>query len=299
VRAMKLNTGEAYELVRLLLDGPERAAVLADLVADPGWRRSGQLFAQTEVLQPNSTLGYTRNYARARYARDEAAAAAVIERLKRAPKLDTSEVVGRRADYVAGKTDATVLADLDALLARYETVSALTGLSSKTLAAIESLWATSLGRKGTMTGDAATFEAAMAHMERATKLWPALNADGNAHALVDRIGLAADKDRWRTLRRERGTASLLYKLSADNDPIVATIKADPRWAQVAPLLRALVGVASLGDLELARLTGDAAAIARTSSVLDDKLARLDLELDQITDPGQASTAEDRAVLDKR
>ena len=299
VKTIKLTQAEAYEVITVLLDGSERAAVLADLTADPAWRKSAQLYSQTEVLQPNSTNAYSREFGRAKLVRDEADATAIVDRLKRAPKLDTSEAVSTRKDYVAGTSDAKITEDLQAQIARLEPLSAAKGLSAKTQAAVNLLLSGAFGRIATMSGDAEALAKSLTLMRASVKGWSALTTDGEAFILLDQVGLEVAKDQWSKLRRERSSSSALAKLVAANDPVVAKIKAHAAWAQIGPLLRTMVGKPTLNTLRLARITGDADAIAKATPVLDDKLVRLDIEFEKIAEPGQDSTAEDLAFLDKR
>lgn len=297
-RALKLTQSEAYELISALLEGPERAQVLADLNADPAYRKSAQLYAQVEVLQPNSTNGYGAALAHAKFARDEAEAAAVVERLRRAPKLDTSETATSRDEFIAGKADARIKEDLDAQIARLEPLVAGKGLSARTQAAAAMLLQNALGREAIVFGNAEQLARVQELDAVVTKGWPTLvNDGGTAHIIVDQIGLALDKERWIKERRVRNGAAVLDKLGGD--PLVAKIKADPRWTQVAPVLRAMVARPGISDLRLARQTGDAEAIAKAAPVLDDKLTRLDREFDKIADPTSPTVAEDLAFLDKR
>jgi hypothetical protein len=131
------------------------------------------------------------------------------------------------------------------------------------------------------------------------KGWPALHDGGDAHMVVDVIGLELDKDRWVKLRRERTAGAVLDQLAEKNDPVVAKFKAHAKWAEVAPILRAMRTRPALADLRLARQTGDAEAIAKATPVLDDTLVRLDREFDKIAEPGNPTYAEDLAFLDKR
>ncbi len=297
IKALKLTQSEAYDLIDSLLDGPERDQVLADLNADPAYRKSLQLYSQVEVLQPNSTAAYSAALSHAKFARDEAKAAEVVERLKRAPKLDTSEATTSREEFISGKTDARIREDLDAQIARLEPFITAKGLSPRTQAAAAFLVGRAFGRSGVVFGNADEVAKEIALHATVKKGWPALSVDGNAHAIVDQIGLELDKDRWVKERRERGASAVLDKLGAD--PLVAKIKADPKWAQVAPLLRALTRRPGISDLRLARQTGDAEAIAKCAPVLDDKLIRLDREFEKIAEPGAPTNAEDLAFLDKR
>jgi|GEM_PF-5023290 len=297
IKAIKLTQSEAYDLIEALLDGPERAQVLADFNADPAYRKAFQLYTQLEVLQPNSTSAYSAALSHAKFARDAAEAAAVVDRLKRAPKLDTSETKTARDEFIAGKTDARIKEDLDAQITRLEPLLTAKGLSARTQAAVAYLLAHALGREGIVFGNLEQVAKAAALDATVDKGWPGLHTDGLAHVIVDQIGLALDKDRWVKERRVRNAAAVLDQLAAD--PLVAKIKADPKWAQVAPLLRAIKTTPGIADLRLARQTGDAEAIAKVAVVLDDKLTRLDREFDKIADPSSPTNAEDLALLDKR
>jgi hypothetical protein len=283
----------------VLRDSTDREAILADLTADPAYRKSSQLFAQLEVLQPNSAGAYSAAFAQAKFARDEAAAAAVVARLARVPKLDTSDAAKSREEYIAGASDERIAKDLDEQIARMEPLVSAKGLSARTQAAAAYILAMALVRRGTAFGEIDRLEKARALEPTIVKGWPALQNDGDPHTLVDVIGLELDKARWTKERRARSTSAVLDLLGAKNDPLLAKIKAHVKWAEVAPKLRALSTRATVADLRLARQTGDADAIAKTAVVLDDKLARFELELDKLADPSDPSAVEDLALLDKR
>ena len=297
VKAIKLTQSEGNELIGELVEGPERTQVLADLNADPAYRKGMQLYSQVEVLQPNSTSAYSAALSHATIMRDEPGAAAVVDRLKRAPKLDTSESKTSREEFVSGKIDTRIKEELDAQIARLEPLLTAKGISARTQAAVAFLLASAIGREGVVFGDVDLIAKAISLDAVVAKGWPGLHADNLAHVIVDQIGLSLDKERWVKERRERGAAGVLDKLASD--PLVGKIKADPKWAQVAPLMRALQTRPSIADLRLARQTGDAEAIAKSTTVLDDKLTRLEHEFEKMSDPTSPTTAEDLALLDKR
>jgi hypothetical protein len=299
VKALKLAQSEAQDLVAALREGPEREQLLADLNADPAYRKSSQLYAQLEVLQPNSTAAYSAALAHAKLARDEAAGASVVERLSRTPKLDTSDSATNRAEYIAGKTDARIKEDLDAQIARFEPLVTAKGVSARTQAAAAYLLSAALLREGVVFGEADKITKVLALDATIEKGWPGLQNPGNPHTLVDAIGVELDKDRWVKERRERTGAAVLDRLAAESDPLLAKFKAHAKWAQIAPMLRAMKTRPSVADLRLARQTGDAEAIAKAAPVLDDKLVRLDREFDKIAEPSDPTNAEDLALLDKR
>jgi hypothetical protein len=299
IKAIKLTQSDAHALIAMLREGAEREAVLADLNADPAYRKSAQLFAQLEVLQPNGTGAYSAALAHAKLARDEAAAAAIVARLARAPKLDTSDAAKSRAEFIAGTSDARIAEELDTEIARLEPFVTAKGLSARTQAAAAFLLAGTLVRRGTAFGEPERLAKALALDPIIAKGWPGLQSDGVAHTLVDVIGLEVDKERWRKERRERTAAGVLEVLAAKNDPLLAKIKAHAKWAEIAPLLRAIKLRPGVSDLRLARQTGDADAIAKSSPVLDDKLVRIEREFDKIADPSDPSSVEELAFLDKR
>ncbi|MFN0250312.1 MAG: tetratricopeptide repeat protein [Kofleriaceae bacterium] len=298
-KAIKLTQGDAHALIAMLREGGEREAVLADLNADPAYRKSAQLFGQLEVLQPNSASAYSAAFAHAKFTRDDAAGAAVVARLARVPKLDTSDTATSRAEFIAGKSDKRIAAELDTEIARLEPFVTAKGLSPRTQAAAAFLLSAALLRRGAAFGEPDRLAKALALDAVVEKGWPGLQNHGGAHTLVDMIGLELDKERWSKERRERTGAGILDLLAVKNDPLLAKIKAHAKWPQIAPLLRAITLRPNVSDLRLARQTGDADAIAKTSPVLDDKLVRIEREFDKIADPSDPASVEDLTFLDKR
>src|SRR5262249_6195053 len=118
VARLQLSPADAESLIDLLLQGSERDALLRDLAADPGLRRSRELWAPFAVLAPNNPQAYQHLFDRAARRRDEAAAAGVLARARQAKALDTSEVQEAWRRWLAGETDAMFLQVTESSIAR-------------------------------------------------------------------------------------------------------------------------------------------------------------------------------------
>ena len=114
-----------------LLDSPERAGLLGELTADPSIRRSSEVLSQFEVLAPNNPAAYTRRFAEATRKRDVEAAAAVVERARRAKAIDVSETAAARSRWLAGTEDTKYLASFETARARLDAALAAHGLESR------------------------------------------------------------------------------------------------------------------------------------------------------------------------
>ncbi len=295
----RLNGGDADVILGSLVDGPERDALLADLAADRGAQRAAALLPQYELLAPNNPSPYREGFDSARLRRDEAAALAVVDRARRAKKLDTSEAARYREEHASGASDAKVLELLAASIERREDALSRRP-AGKTRAAVLMLAAGARLSLGVRKADRAMLARAREETLEAMKLWPALDATSFVtSSLIDEAGLAADAAAWSKLRRERSAAAALAKLAAEGSPIAAAIRASKPWGEVAGHLRADRSRPGVDDLRLARLVGDAALEARANAVLGDKLARAGLELAVLLDPGDPTTKEDLAYLDAR
>jgi len=299
VARLQLAPEDAAILIDALLAGSERDAVLAELAADPATRRARDLLAQFEVLAPNSTEPYSRAFAEADRRRDAAAAAAVVERARRAKALDTSEAVALRARFAAGELDAKAEQQVDTEIAQLDRVLAGAHLDRRTRAAAQFLRAIDLERRGQLRADAAPVLEAREALADVARSWPALPVDGRiAITFIDEAGLAAGGKRWGDLRHTRSAPEALANLVAAGDPLAAAIRGSQPWTQVAAHARADTTPADVDDLRLARLLGDPALEARVRAVPGDPLVRARAELAKLVSPGEAAD-EDLAALGPR
>lgn len=297
VTRLQLDASDATAVLNVLLDGATRGAVLADLTADPGTRRSAELAAHYEVLAPNASEPYRRALTRATRMRDEAAAAAVIERLRRATHLDTSGARERRARNERGEFDARGRQALDTAIGSFDRVLAGPRLATRDRAVATYLRARARAQRGILVGDAVAIAQAIDELATVPGLWPELPTDGViAHLLLDQAGLEADAARWGKLRRDTAAAAVLSALIASSDPLATAIRASKPWAKILDHARADTTPPGIGDLRLAQALGDPAVLARARTVRQDKLARAWLEFEALTDPCDTSRA-DLAYLD--
>jgi hypothetical protein len=300
---MRALSGAARDLdgiLTLLLYSSERDAVLADLGADAGIRRSQELFKQYEVLAPNSTSAYEKLQQIAEDRRDEAALAALLERAKRAKGLDTSEGARTREKFVKGEYDAQLAEHATSAAARFDAILAKGKLDPKTRAAAL-VTAGNLKIRGALyAGDIATIKAGRENLQEAGQLWSAMTSPGNiVAALIDEAALEADAKTWIPLRRTHSAETALAKLVAEKSPLADKVRASKQWAEVRTTAQADAGRANVDDLRIARLLGDAALETRAKAVLEDKVTRLSLELSAVLDPTNPTTKADLAVLDAR
>jgi hypothetical protein len=300
VRALRLDQADISDVVVSLLDSSERAGLLGELAAEPSIRRGSEVLAQFEVLAPNNATPYMLRFAEAARKHDVDAAGAVVERARHAKAIDVSETTAARARWLAGTDDAKLLASLENTRARLDAALARSGLDPKTRAVGLHLRSHTLAKLGLYKADAATLGRARDAASQAMRLWPALDDNGLiASSFVDEAGLDGDAKTWLAARRERSAEAVLDKLVTEHAPLAAQIRAGRRWAEVATYTKANTRTPDLDDLRLARLLGDPALEARTKAVLDDKRARLALELAIVLDPAGATAKEDLAYLDKR
>lgn len=284
----------------VLLAGSERDAVLADLDADRGLRRSAELLAQYEVLAPNSARAYEKLAALAAEHRDEAALAGVLERVQRAKGLDTSEVARTRERFVAGELDAQIREHATGALARLDAVLAKGKLDPRTRAAALVAAGTLRTRTALYAKDAGELATGRRQLQQAAQLWPALAAPGYIMAaLIDEAGVTADAEAWVAARRERSAVAALAKLAADRAPLADKIRTSQQWTEVRAVAHTDTTRPGLDDLRIARLLGDPAIDARTKVVLDDKLTRLSYQIALVLDPTSPTAKADLADLDQR
>lgn len=299
-KALRITQGDAGTLVDLLVDGTEGAALLADLKADPAWRRTGDLMGQYEVLAPNSTFPYQNQMQRASRLRDPVMGAAIVERMKRAKSLDRTRAETQWKSWLDGSDDATMKQQLDSDIERYQQALAKPRLDPRTRAAALALQAYDLQRLGTMFADAAAITRARANLEEASKLWPALDVRSTiARAMIDEAAMAVDSKRWAQLRREYSAVAALATLAQANDALAAKVRASDLWKQALATTRTVTTRPDLDELRLARLAGDAALETRARAVLDDQLIRLSLDVSALSLPSAKQPLEDIAYWNKR
>jgi hypothetical protein len=300
VRALRLDQSDISKVIAALLEGSERAGLLAELTAEPNVRRASEVLAQFEILAPNNPAAYTRRFAEAARKRDVDAAGAVVERARHAKAIDASETTEGRKRWLAGADDARMFSSLANTQARLDAALARPGLEPKTRATGLYILAHALAELGLYKGDATVLGRAREAAAKAMQLWPALDTNGLiVTVLLDEAGLEGDAKTWIAARRQRGAYSALDKLVAETAPLAAKIRAARPWSEVASFAAADTSRPDLGDLRLARLLGDPALETRARAALDDKWVRLALEITLIVDPTNAIAKEDLAYLDKR
>lgn len=300
VRKLRPASDEAELLIDVLIEGPEREAILAQLAADVGWRRSATLYAQAEVLAPNRSASYSAQLARAQRARDERKARALLERMRQVKALDVSSITAAFEDWTSGKADAELVERSRATVTRYADVLANAKLDAKTRAAALVISASVAHRLGVYWDGADAIVKARTAREEAARLWPAVVSTKVAPAaLVDEIASGLDAKRWAELRRRRDPAAALAKLAADRDALATTITSSSQWKQVAALLRNVTERPGLGEIRLARVIADPELEARFKTVFDDPLVRLALESARTMLPANESGKEDLEYFGKR
>ena len=294
-RALRLSQNDADTLAEIVLESPERDALLADLTADPAWRRAGDLLAQAQVLAPSRIQPYATAFARAQKLRDQAAAAAVIDQLHHAKAIDTSQADAAYKRWLDGDDDAKQRSMLQGEVAHYQAV--LGGhLAPRTRAAALLLEASALHQLGTYWPDADAIDRAVAAYQQAAALWPALAPGSLAGVRLDAIAIRLAPDRWAKLRRVHSAEAVLDQLAAAGDPLAAQIKSAPAWAEVVADARAAQGKPGLDDVRLAHLVGDAAVISRAQAAVADPFVRLALELAAAGTPSNSAIKDDLSYL---
>ncbi|HWO23179.1 MAG TPA: hypothetical protein VNO30_30765 [Kofleriaceae bacterium] len=299
IRAVPIDGGDAERILGLMVEGPEREAILAELAADRSAQRAAELLLQYEVLAPSNTAPYREGFAAAELRRDEAAARAVLERARRAKQLDTSEAVAARKKYQSGESDGKQLESFTSELGRL-TENLARRSAGKSRAVALALDASVRISVALLKADRAMLARAREESLEAMRLWPALDLTGYiTSSLIDEAGLEADAAAWTKLRRERSAASALAKLTAESSPLAASIRASKQWGELAGYMKNDRSRPGLDDLRLARLLGDADLEARAKAVLGDKFARMSRELSALLSPGEPTIAEDLEYLDRR
>jgi hypothetical protein len=290
--AIRLTGGD--DLLSALV-GDERDAIVAELARDATWRRSLSLYAQLEVLAPSRSEPYEHAFEWARRQRDDVAAAAVLERMKRA-RLETGSAAQRRAGWIAGEHDAEILEASAAEVARLTDVLARGKLDAKTRAA--ALYQRGMTRASTavVAGDGAMLADGRADLVLAMELWPALDASSEiAGTLLDEAGLAADAAAWQKQRRTLSAASALAALGTAGG-LGAAVVASPKSREAVTHAAGDRARPGLPDLRLAAVSGDAALAARAATARADALVRLGVELELLEDPTDPQALADRAML---
>lgn len=299
LRAIRPGGSDAQALLDALRGGAERAAIRAELVADPSWSRSRAMFAQYAVLAPASLAGYVADLGAANRMEDDDAAEAVLARLRAATQLDTSEADRQYQRELSGEANKEVVASLAGSL-RDDDERLAAKLDPKTRAAALLLHALHLQSHGMLTQAPAELVAAREARAQAEALWPVLvDRATAAHARLDEAGLALAPEEWSKRRRVRSAASVLERLEEAKDPLAAQLRASPAWAEITALLHAATGRPSIDDLRLARLAGDAAAVAWAAKVTTNRRARTEVLARKILMPADPRAAEDLAELAAR
>ncbi len=299
VRVLRPRTSQIESMIAMLLEGPERDAIRAELLAEPSLRRSRELYAQFQVLAPSNANSYMRQLLDADQRSDVTAAEAIVEAARRAKGLDLSEQRAHHDKAKAGENDAGDIEDSRTALARYDAMLAKK-LDPRTRAAVLFMQLGSRSHLALYAGETEHY----AVMRRAAKDiesgWPALRLAGFLHGVViDEAGSAADAKAWLALRRERSAVSALGKLADSGSPLAMAVKSSPQWTEIAALLRADMSRPGIDDLRLARLIGDAALEQRMRAVVDDRLRRLQTELWALLQPWDDEAKEALAYLDRR
>jgi hypothetical protein len=302
-RALRLTLEEIGGAIGELLDGPERADVLADLTADPNLRRSDELFAQGELLMPNSPSSYVQEFRSARARRDVPRAAAVADRARHAKALDVSPYTEETARQRSGGNDAKRVEHAANTLARLDKVLAAPGgahLDARTRATGGFVSAQALRTLGLAKIDPAALERSRDLATLAMTLWPALDQHWLiCSALIDQAALEGDAKGWQALRQLRGSAAALDKLATEHAALADQVVGSKWWPQITTCLKGDRSTPMLDQLRLARRLKDPALEASAAPALDDPLVRLSLELNRELDPADETTAEDLAYLDRR
>jgi hypothetical protein len=287
-RALRLRTEDATTLLAGMASTAARAAIRAELAADPGLRGGLELFAQYAVLAPNSVAAYSVPMMYASLIGDQDAMAQILDRARHAKAIDRADTVRQRTRMGDGSQDARVLENVDAELARFEPAVANAKLDARTRGAGELLLAEALRQRGELRGDVATLRRARATAAAAVQHWPEL--DGQSvivTTLIDEAAISVDAKAWIAVRRPRRSTAALAKLIHDRAPIVDRIRATPAWAELARYAPTLTAPPDLSDLRLARE-------ARARAALDDQPARLERELAALLDPDDPLAQEDLA-----
>jgi hypothetical protein len=287
-------------LLDVLLQGSERDAILAELAADPGARRSVELTEEEQILAPNRTDSYQRSFDRARSLRDAAALSTALERLRGAKNLDTSDTETARARWISGEVDDQLLEGVEATLVKTAELIERTKLDARTRAAAHLLSATAQAKRAILKGDAEAAAQARADVVTARGLWPALQVNAwLTTAVLDEAGIRADSARWTKERRVREGIAILSRWAAAGDPLADQVRASPHWGVLVEAAKTDPRPPNLDDWRLAQLIGDAALIERTQAALTDPQVRMRLEANAILDPADETIAEDLALLKPR
>lgn len=304
LRALPIDDSGAADLMATLLkssDAKEAQLVKSALAASPAQRRGEQMLATFAVLAPSSPEAYASAFRVAKQWRDEAAGAAVVARARAAKNLDTSSDDRATEEWLRGERDAESIAGHRTDVTELTGIAGDSKLDARTRAAAHLLLSDRSNSLAVLPGGtAADADLAATSLEQAYKLWPALTMASRAiQVLIDQAALAADAETWRPLRRKYSAADALERLHKDGHELAAAVLASPQWAQVTAYARADQTRPGIDDLRVARLIGDAALIERAKAVLDDKLTRLDYELDLIVSPKRPATRDILAYLDRR
>ncbi|MBK9035286.1 MAG: hypothetical protein IPL61_29210 [Myxococcales bacterium] len=297
-RLLKLDGETAFDVVTALARDDQADPIQAELSGDPAWRRAIDLAAQYQILAPNNPDAYAVVLGAADFRQDAVAAAAVVDRMRQAKALDTSDAARARARVERGDDDAKYVEAATTLIDHMTSVVERPRVDPRTAALAHVLRAAARGRVGWRRATPADLDACLADEAAATRLWPALATGTVAvDCAIDRIALATpDASRWQQLRRTRAAVDVAADLATARDPLWAVLTAAPTWTEVAAHARAAHGRPGLDAVKLALLIDDPALAARAKASRADPLVRLRLEFQRLSDPTDPAVARDLELL---
>jgi hypothetical protein len=278
VSLIRPSSRQAETLLGLLVEGPQRAAVLSAVHAEPLLLRAAEVERQAEVLSPQWVEIYDQEIDLADLTDDDNAIAELDARLQAQTSLDTETAAHQFERYVAGDYGAQFRQQLDAEVGRLAKI--VTDAHQRHNARAEGFALVLSGgvsmRRAIETGNAQDLVASERAQRDALHLVPEIGPMPLAWALVTAAtarAAAADSDFarfWSTAHRRYTADSLLLAIREGEGGAarLAALRRRPELGEATRLLREDAhhqpGVAGL---VLARVAGDDALAARESRAL--------------------------------
>jgi hypothetical protein len=297
-KGLRIDGGEAATLLRDIGGSSLHERFVAAVRESPSRARALEVYAQLEVLAPQSPTSYMGQAAWYSFADNEEALAKLVERLRTVAGLDTSSAAQAHLEDLSGEDDEQSIAELTiALEARAAVRASSKRASAESRALLLQLDGHDLRARARLHGlseqGLADARAAVGAFEEAQTLWPeGLSTDALADALlliaIHELAAAGDqdlRDYWTEHVRAQGMSMTLVGLIERGSECIDALAKHEAFERSLEL-RATVADVNLDvlDLVVAKIAKDEALRARTAAELSRALVRLELEFGALLTP---------------
>ena len=296
-KGLRIDGGAAIQLLGELSKSSLHERFVAVLRESPGRARALEVYAQLEALAPQLPSSYANQAFWHMFADNHEALAKVVERLRSAEGLDTSDSAQSHHESVSGTRDEQSIAELTTSLDARAAVREQAKRSSvETRAALLQLDGSDFESRAALHGISeqglADARAAVSALEQAQTLWPeGLSADALADALllvaIYEIGLddADLRDYWTEHTRAQGRALTLIELVERDSAALDQLAAHPAFTRSVELRVSSPELAlDVLDLVVAKLAKHEELQARSKAALSEPGRRLHYELAMLLAP---------------